>query len=115
MTGIPTAGLQVTHHIRQQCVGTWEETSDEVQQAPATRTALSAFTQYKSVFTHFTDLHQPPPTHSSYTHTCTHSHIHSLYWIVGGLFDDLAVDLISKELLLFSKLQGHISHSVEKH
>lgn len=43
---------------------------------------------------------------------CTHFHL--LAWIVGGLFDDLAVELIPEKLLLFPKLSNHIARSVEE-
>lgn len=43
-----------------------------------------------------------------------HTHFHLLVWIVRGLFDDLAVELIPEELLLFCKLRDQVTQSVEE-
>lgn len=45
---------------------------------------------------------------------CMCTDFHLLVWIVGGLFDDLAVELIPEKLLLFPKLRNRVTQSVEE-
>lgn len=40
--------------------------------------------------------------------------INSLGRVLGGLLDDLAVDLISEEFLLFSQLKQNTSHNISQ-
>lgn len=110
MVSILHDDLQVVSKIWQKCTGTGKESGHQIQQTPTASTAFPIQSKeiYKLVITTLSrfnsNIHNHVARHFFVRLTNT-VHMNSLDWVLGGLLDDLAVDLISEEFLLLPQLK----------